>query len=137
MTPPTNTPTGPMPAAPLAQAPHSIDEAVKQLAKLPILGPALWPYAKDPEKQTLFFAYTASQAKPARILPPVILEQCQGYVGSGGVNQRITVRAHSFHIAAMLSLLQSISLMLCAPSCLENHACKSGLQIRLAKWCGP
>lgn len=64
-------------AAAPTQAPHALDAAVKQLAKLPILGPALWLYAKDPEKKTLFLADTASQAKPARILPPVILEQCQ------------------------------------------------------------
>ena len=42
-----------------------------------MLGPALWLYAKDAEKKYLFIADTASQTKPARILPPVILEQCQ------------------------------------------------------------
>ena len=69
MTPPPATPTQPIPAAQLAQAPHSTDAAVKQLAKLPILGPVLWLYAKDPEKKYLFLADTASQPKPARILP--------------------------------------------------------------------
>lgn len=84
MTPPPGTPAQPMPAAAPAalpaqvpQVPHALDAAVKQLAKLPILGPALWLYAKDPEKKYLFLADTASQPKPARILPPVILEQCQ------------------------------------------------------------
>ena len=43
-------------AAAPTQAPHALDAAVKQLAKLPILGPALWLYAKDPEKKTLFLA---------------------------------------------------------------------------------
>ncbi|WP_319240965.1 toxin-activating lysine-acyltransferase [uncultured Propionivibrio sp.] len=49
--------------------------AKKGLAKLPILGPALWLYARDPVRRFLF----VSDIDWA-ILPPVVLDQCRLYL---------------------------------------------------------
>ena len=58
------------PANPLHLA--EIRPAAYQLAKLPILGPALWLYARDAEKKYLFLADI-----DARLMPPLVLDQCK------------------------------------------------------------
>lgn len=52
----------------------SLQEAQNSLSKLPIMGPALWLYARDPLKKFMFMA-DADWA----LLPPVILDQCRLY----------------------------------------------------------
>lgn len=44
------------------------------LAKLPILGPAIWLYAKDPIRKFTFIAET-----DFTLMPPIILDQCRLY----------------------------------------------------------
>lgn len=51
-----------------------LETAQAALAKLPILGPALWLYARDPNRKFLFMADI-----DWAILPPVILDQCRLY----------------------------------------------------------
>lgn len=48
------------------------EESKDALTKLPILGPALWLYAKDPVKKFMFMGDLDWQ-----IFPPVILDQCR------------------------------------------------------------
>lgn len=57
---------------------HDFSQAQSALAKLPILGPALWLYAKDPVRKFLFVGDT-----DWAVLPPVILDQCRLYTRSG------------------------------------------------------
>lgn len=47
------------------------------LAKLPILGPAIWLYAKDPIRKFTFIAET-----DYTIMPAIILDQCRLYTRS-------------------------------------------------------
>lgn len=51
-----------------------LETAQAALAKLPILGPALWLYARDPHRKFMFMADI-----DGAILPPVILDQCRLY----------------------------------------------------------
>lgn len=54
-------------------------EAAKQsLAKLPIVGPAVWLYARDPRKKFTFMADV-----DVLLMPPVILDQCRLYSRDG------------------------------------------------------
>jgi cytolysin-activating lysine-acyltransferase len=55
-----------------------IDAARASLSKLPILGPALWLYARDPIKKFTFIADL-----DWALLPPVILDQCRLYNKEG------------------------------------------------------
>lgn len=52
----------------------ALEEARGALSKLPILGPALWLYAKDPIKKFMFLGDT-----DWAVLPPIILDQCRLY----------------------------------------------------------
>jgi cytolysin-activating lysine-acyltransferase len=61
-----------------AAALAALEQARDGLAKLPILGPALWLYAKDPVKRYLFLADT-----DWALLPPVVLDQCRLYTKDG------------------------------------------------------
>lgn len=56
----------------------SLEGARDALAKLPILGPALWLYARDPIRKFTFLADIDWQ-----VLPPVILDQCRLYTKNG------------------------------------------------------
>lgn len=60
-----------MPAAVMAV----FEMAKEGLAKLPILGPALWLYARDPVRRFLFV-----NDIDWAILPPVVLDQCRLYL---------------------------------------------------------
>lgn len=55
-----------------------IESAQTALSKLPILGPALWLYARDPLKKFTFIADL-----DWALLPPVILDQCRLYTKNG------------------------------------------------------
>ena len=61
-----------------AAALAALDQARDSLAKLPILGPALWLYARDPIKKFMFLGDT-----DWAVLPPIILDQCRLYTKSG------------------------------------------------------
>lgn len=54
-----------------------LKEAQQALSKLPILGPALWLYAKDPLRKFTFIADT-----DWTVMPPIILDQCRLYTRS-------------------------------------------------------
>lgn len=62
------------PAAALA----ALEQAKDALAKLPILGPALWLYARDPVKKFMFLGDT-----DWAVLPPIVLDQCRLYTKAG------------------------------------------------------
>lgn len=51
-----------------------LENAKASLAKLPILGPAIWLYARDPLRKFTFMADIDWV-----LLPPVILDQCRLY----------------------------------------------------------
>lgn len=61
-----------------AAALAALDEAKGALAKLPILGPALWLYARDPVKKFMFLGDV-----DWAVLPPIVLDQCRLYTKSG------------------------------------------------------
>lgn len=56
----------------------NLKEAQNSLSKLPIMGPALWLYARDPLKKFMFMADI-----DWAVLPPVILDQCRLYTKEG------------------------------------------------------
>lgn len=49
-----------------------VEAAKKELAKLPLLGPALWLYARDPQRRYTFLADI-----DWRLMPPLVLDQCR------------------------------------------------------------
>jgi cytolysin-activating lysine-acyltransferase len=51
-----------------------LDSARKELAKLPLLGPVMWLYARDPMRR-----FTFVSDMDWRLLPPLVLEQCKLY----------------------------------------------------------
>jgi cytolysin-activating lysine-acyltransferase len=51
-----------------------LESAKKELSKLPLLGPALWLYARD---QRLRFTFMADI--DWRLMPPLVLDQCRLY----------------------------------------------------------
>lgn len=55
-----------------------LEQARDALSKLPILGPALWLYARDPNRKFTFLA-----DMDWLVLPPVILDQCRLYTKNG------------------------------------------------------
>lgn len=61
-----------------ATALAALGQASGSLAKLPILGPALWLYARDPVKKFMFIGDTNWV-----LLPPVVLDQCRLYTRGG------------------------------------------------------
>ncbi len=50
---------------------EDLASATKELAKLPLLGPVLWLYARDPQRK-----YTFVADMDFRLLPPLIHNQC-------------------------------------------------------------
>lgn len=61
-----------------AAALAALEQAKGALAKLPILGPALWLYARDPVKKFMFLGDT-----DWAVLPPIVLDQCRLYTKGG------------------------------------------------------
>ncbi|MEW6133708.1 MAG: toxin-activating lysine-acyltransferase, partial [Pseudomonadota bacterium] len=61
-----------------AAARAALEQAKGALAKLPILGPALWLYARDPIKKYLFMGDI-----DWALLPPIVLDQCRLYTKDG------------------------------------------------------
>jgi cytolysin-activating lysine-acyltransferase len=57
-----------------AASPDQLESAKKELAKLPILGPALWLYARDAQRRYTFLADI-----DWRLMPPMVLDQCRLY----------------------------------------------------------
>lgn len=53
---------------------QQIKESIDQLKKLPILGPAMWLYARDEVKKYTFIA-----EQDWLLMPPIILDQCKLY----------------------------------------------------------
>jgi cytolysin-activating lysine-acyltransferase len=64
--------------AAITQVPTATEQqlatASKELAKLPLLGPVMWLYARDPQRRFTFVA-----DMDWRLLPPLVLEQCKLY----------------------------------------------------------
>lgn len=58
--------------------PPELEAARDALSKLPILGPAMWLYARDPKKKFGFIGDI-----DGTVLPPVILDQCRLYTKEG------------------------------------------------------
>jgi len=56
----------------------ALEQARESLAKLPILGPALWLYARDPVKKFMFLGDL-----DWAVLAPIVLDQCRLYTQSG------------------------------------------------------
>lgn len=56
----------------------ALDQAKEGLAKLPILGPALWLYARDPVRKYMFVADI-----DWALLPAIVLDQCRLYTKGG------------------------------------------------------
>lgn len=52
----------------------ALEQAKDGLARLPILGPAMWLYARDPVKKFMFVGDL-----DWAVLPPVVLDQCRLY----------------------------------------------------------
>ncbi|SDI66677.1 cytolysin-activating lysine-acyltransferase [Propionivibrio dicarboxylicus] len=63
---------------PLASAMAALEQAREGFARLPLIGPALWLYARDPFRKFLFVADI-----DWAILPPVMLDQCHLYYKDG------------------------------------------------------
>lgn len=59
-------------------APEAIEQAKAALAKLPIFGPVIWLYGRDPARRYAFVADLDHL-----VLPPVLLDQCRIYFKSG------------------------------------------------------
>jgi cytolysin-activating lysine-acyltransferase len=55
--------------------PADLSQAKAALAKLPMLGPVMWLYARDPNKRWTFIA-----DQDWLLLPPLVLDQCKLYV---------------------------------------------------------
>lgn len=56
----------------------ALGQAKDALAKLPILGPAMWLYARDPVKKFMFLGDIDGS-----VLPPIVLDQCRLYTRAG------------------------------------------------------
>lgn len=60
------------------EAVAALEQAKDALAKLPILGPVMWLYARDPMKKYMFVGDI-----DWAILPPIVLDQCRLYTKGG------------------------------------------------------
>jgi cytolysin-activating lysine-acyltransferase len=59
-------------SAPKAEQLAQLEAAKKELAKLPLLGPVTWLFARDAQRRFTFFADL-----DWRLLPPLVLDQCR------------------------------------------------------------
>lgn len=84
------------------EATAALDQAKDALAKLPILGPALWLYARDPIKKYMFLGDI-----DWAVLPPIVLDQCRLYTKSGLPYAFITWAFLNEALATRLRLAQS------------------------------
>ncbi len=57
-----------------ASAPQDLSQAKAALAKLPMLGPIMWLYARDANKRWAFIA-----EQDWLLIPPLVLDQCKLY----------------------------------------------------------
>ena len=57
---------------PSPQLLENFESAKKELTKLPLLGPALWLYARDAQRRFTFIADI-----DWRLMPPLVLDQCR------------------------------------------------------------
>jgi cytolysin-activating lysine-acyltransferase len=62
----------------IEQARHDLEHARESLAKLPILGPALWLFGRDALRKFTFVGDV-----DWLLLPPVVLDQCRLYTKNG------------------------------------------------------
>ena len=62
------------PTTPPKPSAADLQSAKKELTKLPLLGPALWLFARDPQRKFTFLA-----DMDWRLLPPLVLDQCRLY----------------------------------------------------------
>lgn len=69
-----NTPVNFATAATASPAEAQLESARKELLKLPLLGPVMWLYARDPARK-----YTFAADLDWRLLPPLVLDQCKLY----------------------------------------------------------
>ena len=85
--------------APLSM--EEIEKSKQALSRLPILGPALWLYARDPVRKYMFMGDLDWM-----LLPPVVLDQCRLYSKSelpfafitwAFVNDKVDERLRSKH----------------------------------------
>jgi len=60
-----------------AAALAALEQAKDGLSRLPILGPAMWLYARDPVKKFMFVGDL-----DWAVLPPVVLDQCRLYTNN-------------------------------------------------------
>lgn len=51
-----------------------LQSARQELTKLPVLGPIMWLYARDPNRK-----YTFAADLDWRLMPPLVLDQCKVY----------------------------------------------------------
>jgi cytolysin-activating lysine-acyltransferase len=58
-------------AIPAQNSTAQLDSVRKELTKLPMLGPVLWLYARDPNRR-----FTFVSDLDWRLLPPLVLDQC-------------------------------------------------------------
>lgn len=59
-------------------AKFNLEQARDALSKLPVMGPILWLYARDPQRKYMFLGDT-----DWLVLPPVILDQCRLFTKNG------------------------------------------------------
>ena len=99
-----------------------LESAKKELAKLPLLGPVTWLFARDPLRRFTFFADL-----DWRLLPPLVLDQCKLYTKadmpwafvtwarvSDGVDQRLrstspVIAPHEWHNGEHLWLIDVVA----------------------------
>jgi cytolysin-activating lysine-acyltransferase len=63
----------PNPSTPAASiSAEQLESAKKELTKLPLLGPAMWLYARDAQRRFTFIA-----DMDWRLMPPLVLDQCR------------------------------------------------------------
>lgn len=62
------------PASPAPATAAQLESARQELAKLPLLGPVMWLYARDPMRR-----FTFAADLDWRLMPPLVLDQCKLY----------------------------------------------------------
>jgi cytolysin-activating lysine-acyltransferase len=91
-----------MPENTHSEALKALEQAKEGLSRLPILGPALWLYARDPVKK-----YTFVGDLDWAVLPPVVLDQCRLYTKDALPCAFFTWALVNEHVAARLRSAQA------------------------------